>query len=118
MREQDSNHSLTVAQVQELANSPACAWYTSSCGRIELALQCPDAALGYHSGACDDDIAALVDVPYIAQQLAEITPAIAQEVATESGRNDYGQGPEDMTDHAANLRFILWMACSDIISNS
>lgn len=92
-------------------------WYSSGCGRIELALTLEDARSGYHSGQCDADIEALQAVPYIAEQLAPIDPRIAREVATESGRNDYGHGGRDNNDHAANLAFILWMACGDIIEN-
>lgn len=103
---------------RDLANDGAAHWYTSSCGRVELALTLDDASSGSHSGQCDDDIAELMRVPYILEQLAYISSDIAQLVATESGRNDYGQGPEDMTDRQANLAFILWMACGDIVEST
>lgn len=90
-------------------------WYSSGCGRIELAITLDDARSGYHQGQCGDDIAVLCRVPYIAEQLAGISPNVAREVAREYGRNDYGHGPEDMNDHAANLAFVLWAACGDIV---
>ncbi len=104
-----------MAEAIAMANTPRVCWYTSSSGAIELAIAFDDAAYGYHSGQCDADIAELVQVPYIAEQLATIRPEVAREVAAEAGRNDYGNGPEDMNDHAANLRYVLWMACGDII---
>jgi hypothetical protein len=106
----------TAAEAHSAANTDGqpVHWYSSGCGRVELALTMEDAQAGSHSGACDADIAELLRVPYIAEQMAGIDERIAREVATESGRNDYGHGPEDMADHAANLAFILWMACGDI----
>jgi hypothetical protein len=112
------NNDLTMDKAIEYANAPTVRWYSSDCGRIELAIALPDAESGYHSGACDAEIAALTAVPYVAEQLAAIDPRIAREVAAESGRNDYGPGPEDMNDHDANLAFILWMACGDIVEES
>jgi hypothetical protein len=110
-----------MAQAIEWANAadtPAGArWYTSSCGRIELAITLDDADSGGHRGACDDDIAALLHVPYIAEQMDSIPADVAREVATESGRNDYGHGDQDNTDHDANIAFILWCACADILEN-
>lgn len=107
---------ITAAQAITWANHepPGARWYSSGCGRIELALTLEDAQSASHSGPCDDDVAALQEVPYIAQQLAAIPEDVAREVATEYGRNDYGHGPEDMNDHDANLAFVLWMACNDI----
>ncbi len=104
---------------RDLANDGArnVQWYSSGCGRIELAITMDDARSGMHQGQCDDDIAALMQVPYIAEQLAAIPEDVAREVATEYGRNDYGHGPEDMHDHRANLAYVLWMACGDIIEN-
>ncbi len=105
------------AQAFEWANTPDTRWYCSGCGRIELVITWDDANWGHHSGQCDADIAALMQVPYIAEQLAAIPKDVAREVATEYGRNDYGHGPEDMHDHQANLAYVLWMACGDIIDN-
>lgn len=107
---------ITAAQAIEWANAspPGARWYSSGCGRIELALTLDDAQSASHPGQCDDDVAALMQVPYIAEQLGHISSDIAREIAAESGRNDYGHGPEDMEDREANLAFILWCACNDI----
>lgn len=109
---------LTAEKAIEYANAPRVCWYSSSDGQIELAIAFDDAAYGYHQGACDESVAGLARTPYIAEQLAGITPDVARRVAAECGRNDYGQGPEDMADHGANLAFILWMACGDIVEES
>lgn len=113
-----SDRPTTAAQAIEWANHDAsyrrCHWYTSSCGRVELALTYDDAESASHPGECDADIAELARVPYIAEQLATIPAEVARDVATESGRNDYGHGPGDNFDHAANLAWILWQACGDI----
>lgn len=108
---------LTMEKAIEYANALAVRWYSSPCGKVELALALDDARSGYHQGACDDDIAALARVPYIAEQLNGISPDTAREVAAESGRNDYGHGADDMADHDANLAYVLWIACGDIIEN-
>jgi hypothetical protein len=89
-------------------------WYSSGCGRIELAITLEDAESGYHSGQCDADIAELRKVPYIAEQLAALHPDTVREVALESGRNDYGHGDQDNADHDANLSYVLWTACAEI----
>jgi hypothetical protein len=110
----------TAAEAYAAANLPGShvRWYSSSCGRIELALTLEDAQSASHSGDCEADVEELMRAPYILEQLARISSDIAQEVATESGRNDYGHGDADNTDHHANLRFVLWMACGDIVENS
>lgn len=106
----------TAAQAIASANAEyVCHWYTSGCGRIELALSVDDARSGSHSGQCDEDIAELLKVPYIAEQLAGISPEVMRAIALESGRNDYGRGDADNNDHAANTAFVLWMACGDIV---
>ena len=97
---------------------PRVCWYSSSDGRVELAIAFDDAAYGYHSGQCDSEIAELAEIPYIKEQLGEIPGDIAREVAIESGRNDYGSGDQDNNDHDANLRWLLWMACGDIVENA
>lgn len=110
----------TMAEAHAAANAtPAtCHWYSSGCGRIELALTMDDAQHGHHSGQCDAGIADLMSVDYIREQLAAIPEDVAREVAAECGRNDYGRGPEDMSDHQANLAYVLWMACGDIVEEA
>lgn len=85
--------------------------WTDSHGYIELAISPEDAAKGSHSGRCDDDIAALRAVPYIAEQLAALPPDVVKKSLREWGAwND-----DDMADHDANLSRLLWLACGDIV---
>ena len=53
-------------------------WFSTGSGRIEFQLAEEDAASGSHGGQCDDDIAALLKVPYIAEQLRAIKSAFWQ----------------------------------------
>ena len=86
--------------------------WSSSSGRIELNLNQEAAGRGYHPGPCDDDIAALMHDPAIANQLAALDPAI---VASEL--KEYGGDWDDfeLSNHKANLARLLWIACADLI---
>lgn len=108
---------LNAASAQALANCPAVFWYHCNDGSIELAITLEDAQLGAHSGACDEDIAALLKAPYIAEQLAVVSEADMQRIALETGRNDYGNGDADNSDHDANTAWVLWQACWDIVES-
>jgi hypothetical protein len=88
-------------------------FWSSSCGRIELDISEDQAARGYHSGQCDQDIAALMHNPKIAAQLAALNPAIVAGVLKEYGAWDSAE----LSDHAANLERILWIACGDIVED-
>ena len=78
---------------------------------IELALTAEDASTGYHQGACDDDIAGLRTVPYIAEQLEALDPA---KVRLEL--EGYGAWDDtELADHEANLDRVLWLACGNIV---
>lgn len=86
-------------------------WYISSCGHIELQITADDARNGSHQGACDDDIAALRQVPYIWEQLDKID---ANRLAEEL--RGYGAWDEEqLKDHDENLSRVLWLACGDIV---
>lgn len=86
-------------------------YYSSSCGRIELSIKLSDAEIGYHSGACDSDIAYLLTVPYIAKQLNSIDPAlIANELKGFGAWNS-----EELSDYQENKSRLLWIACGDIV---
>lgn len=86
-------------------------YYYSSCGRIELEIKLSDAEIGYHSGACDFDIAYLLTVPYIAKQLSAIPPElIAAELEGFGAWNS-----EELADHEENKNRLLWIACGDIV---
>jgi len=89
-------------------NDPGMRVWSNGSGRIELVLLPEDAEIGYHSGMCDDDIAYLRTLPYIAEQLAELDKhTVADEVAQWS---DW-----DVSDHDENLNRLLWIACGDVV---
>ena len=85
-------------------------WFSTGSGLIEFQLHLDDARQGHHQGQCDDDIASLRDVPYIAATLAKIEPEMLRRELREYGAWD----AEALTDHNANLDRILWIACGDI----
>ena len=77
-----------------------------------LEIEADDAASGYHQGQCDNDILALMDKPYINDQLSQIDPdKLAKELA------EYGWTFNELSDHDANKMRILWLACGDIDDN-
>lgn len=86
-------------------------FWSSSSGRIELNISKNQAAIGYHSGDCDEDISALAHNAGIASQLATLDPAIVAAELKEYGAWDSAE----LSDHAANLRRLLWIACGDIV---
>ena len=89
-------------------------WFSTSSGRIEFKLLLEDAHNGSHQGRCDDDIAALLRVPYIAEQLAKIDEKLLRDELREYGAWDTAE----LADHDANLSRILWLACGDIVENA
>ena len=100
-------------------------WFSTGSGRIEFELRLSDAHYGHHQGQCDDDIADLRKVPYIAAILASINADLLRDELREYGAWDadllrdelreYGAWDADeLADHDANLDRILWIACGDI----
>ena len=85
-------------------------WFTTSSGRIEFQLAIEDAHCGSHQGSCDADIAELVKVPYIFEQLAAINPDLLRCELAEYGAWD----DTELSNHDENLKRILWIACGDI----
>lgn len=85
-------------------------WFSTSSGRVEFQLTIEDAHCGSHQGSCDDDIAELVKVPYISEQLAAIDPDLLRRELAEYGAWD----DTELSDHDENLKRILWIACGDI----
>lgn len=69
---------------------------------------------GSHIGRCDDDVKRLSQKPYIAKQLAAIEPEALKRELREVGAWLYDEG--ELDDHAQNLQRILWIACSEIVS--
>jgi hypothetical protein len=88
-------------------------WFSTGSGRIELQISLSDAQSASHQGQCDDDVLALSKVPYIAEQLAKIDPALLRDELREYGAWD----GDELSDHAQNLQRLLWLACGDIVDS-
>lgn len=86
-------------------------FWTSSSGRIELSIPKGLASIGYHSGACDADIAELMELDSIKAQLSGIAPQVLREELKEFGAWD----DLELSNHGDNLARILWIACGDLI---
>lgn len=105
----------SAADAYKAGNAPSVGWYSSSCGRIEIALTIADAKLGSLPGRdASDDIEALRRVPYIAEQLAKIKPDVLRKELSEIG----AWSDDEMQDHEVNLTRVLWMACCDVRENN
>jgi hypothetical protein len=81
---------------------------------IELAILPEDAAIGSHQGRCDDDIAYLRRVPYIAQQLDAIDSDMMRRELRSYGAWDV----QELADDDENISRLLWIACCDIVEES
>lgn len=84
--------------------------WTCSSGRIELQIKLEDAENCSHSGRCDEDVEALLKVPYIVKQLAKLDPELVRKELREYGAWD----DEELADHEVNLSRLLWIACGDV----
>ena len=88
-------------------------WWTESLGRIDLQITKKQAQACSHPGPCDNDVAALRQVPAIKRQLDKLNPALVAECLSE-----YGTWEDDeLADHESNLDRLLWIACCDISEN-
>ena len=85
-------------------------YWTDSYGRLELKLSLDQAAKGYHRGACDADIAALMEDQTVSSQLSKLDPEIVRDCLQEYGAWDQ----EELSNHKENLARLLWIACGDI----
>lgn len=88
-------------------------YWSDSSGRLELALSVDQAARGYHSGACDLDIEALMQDPDVSAQLLAFDPLQVAAALKKYGTWD----SEDLANHADNLARLLWLACGDLVDN-
>lgn len=100
----------TAEQAYNWANTEPTFWFSTSSGRIELAILGDDASAGSHSDSCDNDIEALLTVPYIAEQIDAIDPKLLADELREWGAWD----DAELSDHEQNKARILWLACGDI----
>jgi len=83
-------------------------FYSESGFTLELSLE--DARSCAHPGPCDEDVAALARVPYVAEQLDAIPSDKIRRELRESG----GWDAEELSDDDANLRRLLWIAAGSI----
>jgi hypothetical protein len=80
----------------------------ASFDRFELQMTMAQAKSASHSGSCDADVETLTNT--LARQLAKIEPAtLAAELKGYGAWDD-----DDLQDHAANLRRIVWIAAGNI----
>jgi hypothetical protein len=86
-------------------------YWTSSSGRIELNIPQGLESVGYHSGACDSDIAELMEIDSIKAQLSGIAPQVLSDELKEFGAWD----DSELANHGDNLARILWIACGDLV---
>jgi len=85
-------------------------WWNDGHLFVELYILPEDAETGYHQGRCDEDIADLRRVPYIAAQLDALDPEQMRRALREWGAWD----TDDLADDDANRARLLWLACGDI----
>jgi len=88
-------------------------YWTSSSGRIELNIPQGLESVGYHSGACDSDIAELMKLDSIKAQLSAIAPQVLSDELKEFGAWD----ESELSNHGDNLARILWIACGDLVDS-
>jgi hypothetical protein len=88
-------------------------YWTSSSGRIELNIPQGLESVGYHSGACDSDIAELMELDSIKAQLSAIVPQVLSDELKEFGAWD----DLELSNHGDNLARILWIACGDLVDS-
>jgi hypothetical protein len=82
----------------------------ASFNHFEIVLTKKQATQGGHVGRCDEDIAALLEVPAISRQLDQIDPEDLSAELKEFG----AWTPEELAVHEDNRRRILWIACGQI----
>ena len=80
----------------------------------ELRINLRDARGASHTGACDEDVAALRQVPYIAEQLDKLDAAKVVAYLREFGAWD---DEELAANHQANLDRVLWLACGNVVED-
>lgn len=80
---------------------------------LELSMTIDDAESGSHQGQCDDDVAELVKLPYIAEQLDKIDPEQIRAGLKEFGAWD----AEQLADDYENRKRAVWQAACDIREN-
>ena len=86
-------------------------YWCSSRAQFELQLSLEDAQSASQPGKdADEDVRALIALPYVAEQLERIDAALLASELEEHGAWD----AEELADHEANLRRLVWIASCDI----
>lgn len=85
-------------------------WWSCGSGRIELSFTVAQYRSAGHGGDCSADVDALLTHPDVAPQLAAIDPAALRDELREYGAWD----ADELADHVANLRRLVWLAASDL----
>ena len=87
--------------------------WTCGSGRISLSIEREDAVTCAHPGPNDGDIEDLLQKPYIQEQVAGWSPEDLRATLKDFGAWD----EQELQDHEANVRRMLWSACWDIIDD-
>lgn len=86
------------------------AWHTSGCGRINLNLPRGLFRKVPLTGQADAAAAEIVAHPFIRPQLGKIDPGVLREELDGYGCWNF----LELSDHEANLRRYVWLACCDL----
>lgn len=89
-------------------------YFSTSSGRIELAMTLDQAQRASHQGECDKDVRELATHPDIAAQLDGIDPDLLRKELKEYG----AWNERELADHAQNIQRILWLAAGDVVEES
>ena len=79
-------------------------------GVAQFYMTAADASSMSHAGACDDDVAAGIRIPYIAEQFAQIDAESIRRQVDEFGAWDEAE----LADDDANQQRLLWLIACDI----
>lgn len=89
-------------------------WWSSSSGRIEIQMTLAMARSAGHAGSCDAGVDVLIAHPRMAPRLAALNPAHVRDEL-----DGYGcWGDDELSDHAANLRRLVWIAANDLVEGA
>jgi hypothetical protein len=79
--------------------------------RFYIELNYDDAASASHPGPCDDEVATLLEIPYIQEQLDNIPDDTLVNELREYGAWD----ASELADRSANNARIIWLAAGNIL---
>lgn len=88
-------------------------WFAGSGRPINLRLTLDEAQSCSHPGQCDADVDELLLLEGISAQVSTWDPETLQAELAEYGAWD----EEDLADHEANIKRMVWIACNDVAEN-